>query len=483
MMFSALNRLDRWRNKEKAESETDVGRLLPDLPVIKGLPNDNWPEVDFFIDLRGGPTVNTGYGLSGYGVWYFQFGSSRNQGGDSFRSWEAWLKETVLRVRLCSMNGNYGPHAVLREGYFSIDPISPGKTFAAAARGAADWPALACADIINGRGPSGGGADFAKSRHRPSPDMSSTFVAVQCLFLFLWRRLVYFLGTFRDPFWGVGIIRAPIHEFLDNPRPAEIEWIANSSRRYFYADPFAVTDGTTTTILAERYDYKTARGDIVSFVNPDSGETNWKKNAIEAPCHMSYPFVFEDQGQTYCVPETHQIRRVILFNLDPARNEWRKDAVLIKDFAAVDTTLVRHDDRWWMFCTDNDDYDTTKLLIWFADTLHGPWTPHPRNPVKCDVRSARPGGTPFVHNGVLYRPSQDCSKRYGWALTINRVDVLNDTEFVEKPHIHLSPDIDGRYPEGLHTLSAAGPVTLVDGYRLAWTFGQYFRKFHRFFIN
>ncbi len=36
-----------------------------------------------------------------------------------------------------------------------------------------------------------------------------------------------------------------------------------------------------------------------------------------------------------------------------------------------------------------------------------PWVAHARNPVKTDARSARPGGTPFVVDGVLYRPGQD----------------------------------------------------------------------------
>ncbi len=47
--------------------------------------------------------------------------------------------------------------------------------------------------------------------------------------------------------------------------------------------------------------------------------------------------------------------------------------------------------------------------------LEGPWEPHRRNPVKCDVRGSRPAGTPFVHGGELYRPAQDGSKRYGKA--------------------------------------------------------------------
>jgi len=66
-----------------------------------------------------------------------------------------------------------------------------------------------------------------------------------------------------------------------------------------------------------------------------------------------------------------------------------------------------------LFFTDADDGPLTKLRVWFADDLLGSWCPHPGNPVKPDIRSARPAGTPFVHDGALYRPAQDCSRTYG----------------------------------------------------------------------
>jgi len=90
------------------------------------------------------------------------------------------------------------------------------------------------------------------------------------------------------------------------------------------------------------------------------------------------------------------------------------------------------------------------------------------NPVKCDVRSSRPGGTPFVHDGALYRPAQDSSKSYGGALTINRITSLSQDEFREEPRVHLEPFRDSPYPDGLHTLSAAGSITVLDGKRMAF---------------
>jgi hypothetical protein len=52
-------------------------------------------------------------------------------------------------------------------------------------------------------------------------------------------------------------------------------------------------------------------------------------------------------------------------------------------------------------------------------------------------------------------------------VTINRIERLTPEEFVERPIKQLAPAAGGPYPHGLHTLSAAGNVTLVDGKRHA----------------
>ena len=102
---------------------------------------------------------------------------------------------------------------------------------------------------------------------------------------------------------------------------------------------------------------------------------------------------------------------------------------------------------------------------------HDPRRPvdaHARNPVKYDVCSARSGGTPFVYRGQLYRPGQDCSETYGGAVRLNRITRLTPQEFAEETAAVVRPDPKGPYPSGLHTLSAFGDWTLIDGKRRAW---------------
>ncbi len=102
--------------------------------------------------------------------------------------------------------------------------------------------------------------------------------------------------------------------------------------------------------------------------------------------------------------------------------------------------------------------------IWYADDLLGPWRPHDGNPVKTDVRSSRSAGTPFAHEGHLYRPTQDCSRTYGARVVLNRVNKLTPEEFVEEAVREISPIAP--YSDGVHTLSSCGEMTLIDGKRV-----------------
>src|SRR5262249_19802039 len=151
------------------------------------------------------------------------------------------------------------------------------------------------------------------------------------------------------------------------------------------------------------------------------------------------------------------------------REEWSPAAQIIENFAAVDPTLFEYEGRWWLFCSKEGDCVDSKLYLWHAPDPFGPWEPHTANPVKCDVRSARPAGRPFFFEGNLYRPAQDSCRAYGGAIVINRVTCLNMREYQEEPAAAIHPSPNSLYPKGIHTLVGVvgDRLTIVDGYRLA----------------
>jgi hypothetical protein len=195
---------------------------------------------------------------------------------------------------------------------------------------------------------------------------------------------------------------------------------------------------------------------------------------------MSYPYMIEYKGNIYCIPETFEAREVALYRAEEFPVKWMKVATLINDTMAVDSTVFHHDGYWWLMCASAvEGAYCADLFLWYSKDLFGPWAPHPANPVKSDVRSARPAGTPFVHQGFLYRSGQDCSRTYGGRIVINRVLTLTPTAFKEEPVAVVELDPDGPYPDGPHMLSAAGEFTLIDGKRYIFVPAEFKRAVRR----
>jgi hypothetical protein len=233
-----------------------------------------------------------------------------------------------------------------------------------------------------------------------------------------------------------------------------------------WADPFPVEHEGHSYLFIEQLPAG-ARHAHIAVMELDARQ-RWTapRPVLERPYHLSYPFVFQLDGAWYMIPETSAAQTVELYRCVQFPDRWALERVLIEGVSATDATLHRADGRWWMFvnvkppgCTTSDE-----LSIYHADALLGPWSPHPRNPVKSDARSSRPAGRLFTWDGELYRPSQDCSRDYGSAIVINRVRHLSLDAYAEEAVHVIAPRWDPRI-ERTHTLNRAGRLTVIDGFR------------------
>jgi hypothetical protein len=271
--------------------------------------------------------------------------------------------------------------------------------------------------------------------------------------------------------WNVGIIDRPIHTLLGAQTLPPVKWLPKLRKREFVADPFGVIHEGKLTILCEHFDYATGLGKLIA-VDPERPQSQLQMEiGPQPPVHLSYPFVIELDSELLCIPESVKAREVALYRCVRFPDRWRRVTTLISNIELVDVTVFHHENRWWLAGSDPGPAGaSSELHLWYADSLSGPWHPHLSNPVKIDVRSARPAGSMFHHEGALYRPAQDCSTYYGRRVAINRVTKLSPTEYEEECMQTVEPAADGPYPAGLHTLSAAGDFTLIDSKR--WVFAK-----------
>jgi len=219
--------------------------------------------------------------------------------------------------------------------------------------------------------------------------------------------------------------------------------------------------GDKKYILCEQWEYDKHKGRIVHIEVLKDGYSE-PSPAFEPPYHVAFPYTIEYDGHVYCVPESTQTRQISLYEIDGSPDRWRKISTLVSDCRCADPAIIQYSGEWWLFSTWGGKYAASNLFIWHSSSLLGPWVPHECNPISRDMRPSRSAGTPFVVDGVLYRPTQDCSRGYGSAVSINRVVELSSKRFVEERAIDVPP-YSSPYSEGLHTMSSARDRTLLDG--------------------
>ena len=229
----------------------------------------------------------------------------------------------------------------------------------------------------------------------------------------------------------------------------------------FWADPFAVKVGEQYYVFLEEYPYAQAKGHISVMELDRKGVVSGPRKVLEREYHLSYPFVFEWNGEWYMMPETAANKTIELYRAKSFPYVWQPEKVLMTDVRANDATLAEIDGTWWMFVSIAEHSIPDELYLFSAPSPLGPWTPHQRNPVKSDVRGSRPAGALFEWNGEVYRPAQDSSGRYGYAISINRVMQLDHDQFREEQVSSILPNWSDNLL-ATHTISIAGDLTVVD---------------------
>jgi hypothetical protein len=237
---------------------------------------------------------------------------------------------------------------------------------------------------------------------------------------------------------------------------------------HFWADPHVVTDGELTHVFFEDFHYSDQKGRISRFTLDSAGRPGPARIVLETDAHLSYPFVFRHGGRLFMIPESAGSRTVDLYECTRTPDEWTFRRSLLTAVSLVDATVVEWGGRWWMFASLEQPFGlrgADVLLLYSADDpVIGEWTLHPASPIAADVRHSRSAGALFVHDGRLFRPSQDGSHDYGWGVAINEVLSLTADDYTERCARVLTPP-PGVRMRGTHTLNRAGRVTVMDAWQ------------------
>lgn len=400
-----------------------------------------------------------------YGVWHFAHSDVASFTTDAPCFWEIYRGCDVTGAMLLKIEPGGAAGVVLKSAHLRTIRDSFALNVELAFDALPAWPVQVCRDII-----SGADGYFVEPPISAAPTHYGAPSALQVLALRALQQknaiAQYLQMTFHSIDWNVFYLRGTPGSFIGKDAPAQVASLLSGAKGSYLADPCLMQRGSQTYLFCEEFRYRANRGVVVAIEIPRVAATQ-PQDAIDEPHHLSYPHVFEHEGEAYCIAEAAGTRRVELYRAVTFPFRWERTHTLLRDFRAIDSTLLKFADKWWLFCTSGDGPkrgDHSHLHIFHADDLFGPWTPHVRNPVKIDVRSSRPAGRFFTHDGALYRPAQDCSRSYGGAIRINKIEKISETDFVERVAGTIRPPLNG-YGEGIHTISSAGGWCVVDAKR------------------
>lgn len=273
--------------------------------------------------------------------------------------------------------------------------------------------------------------------------------------------------------WAIGIMVGKSPFSLASPNPdrnpvitaADITDIDAS----FVADPFMVQAKGRWYMFFEVLPKNSTIGKI-GFATSDDGFTwSYRQTVLSEPFHLSYPHVFEYNGEFYMTPETLDAEAVRLYVAESFPDRWRLIADLIP-IRAADPSVFQHNGRWWLFACTARGNDV--LRLYHADHLLGAWTEHSRSPILAgDPHRARPAGRVVAFNQHVIRLAQDCWPKYGQCVRAFQIQELTIDSYSEKELFH-GPVLGGTgsgwnanrmHHADVHCLAENSWIACVDG--------------------
>jgi hypothetical protein len=279
--------------------------------------------------------------------------------------------------------------------------------------------------------------------------------------------------TKRAPVWSIGIFSGPKLSVLKpvTEMPALSAEQVTDIPAEFVADPFMIQVGNTWHMFFEVMNAQTGRGEIGLANSVDGIRWDYQKIVLSESFHLSYPHVFDADGEYFMIPESHEANATKLYRAVSFPTNWEPVKTILEG-PWVDSSVLFLNNRWWLF-TNPAAPPNQILELFYAASIVGPWHRHPMSPlVSGNHRIARGGGRLVVPDDRPVRFAQDCFPAYGTSIRAFEVTRLDTSGYAER-ELEGSPILGpgSLYwnHSGMHHIDAHltpdGWFACVDGWR------------------
>ena len=239
---------------------------------------------------------------------------------------------------------------------------------------------------------------------------------------------------YREVIWSIGIYTgeslSDLGPAVDAVNPVVTAESVLDLKASFVADPFMIKVDDVWYMFFEVMSAETDMGKIGLAVSKNGIQWEYRQIVLDEPFHLSYPHVFQFDGNFYMLPESHEAGSLRLYRADSFPAKWSPVSTLLQG-PWIDSSLLFFDDLWWLF-TNIVVNRIESLELFYAAHLTGPWHRHLKSPLaKGDLRIARMAGRVIVNDSLPIRFSQDGLPYYGTAVRAFEISVLNTSLYAE----------------------------------------------------
>lgn len=270
------------------------------------------------------------------------------------------------------------------------------------------------------------------------------------------------IDKFKILTYNIGFVQSELDQVMTSGIKADdIIWMKHKYKDRFFADPFLLDiDEKYFYILCEEYIFWEEKGKITLLVvERDTHTLVKKKVVIEENTHLSFPFC--ELGGDYIIPESCLSGKCVKYVINKETLEVAEKEIVFEE-GLIDTVFYEDANlNQWMF-TSKMKIPSTELYIYKKGT-DGFYHESHKNPVLSNNRVTRAAGAFFEWQGEVYRPVQDCKKRYGWQTKIMKINSLAENKYEAEEYITLNSFENPPFNETMHTFNVYDECIIVDG--------------------
>lgn len=245
----------------------------------------------------------------------------------------------------------------------------------------------------------------------------------------------------------------------------EKKWnLISKGKNIIEADPFLVKEKGVLYCFYERMEKKGKGAIYVKTFENDSWSVG--KEVLQEEFHLSYPFIWEQSGNWFMMPESADNKDLRLYKASNFPLKWDYLKSPIQGFHLYDSTLIRLKEQDFLLAnigfpglsSPNDELYILPIkhsILNVEESLNVPLLP-----VIADVRKARNGGKTIVVGENHFRFGQMNTPYYGKNIRLFRLLKQGEDSYIEE-ETSLDLQLPAHF-KGVHTYASAGEIECID---------------------